>query len=255
MANTYPRTITANLLQTGLVGGGLGYRVVSSVDGSDLIPRTTTGITEPSSKKYKATIAAWDRSWIGTILWEDANGNILAWEDFLDSDPSPLIWSALLSSITTSGSVGLLFKGFLNALGVDSRPKISADVHTGGATIAAVADGVDLSDDDRETIQATKTSVDKLVKGSENIFATGTIVDPSPSTRGFLIMLDAGQTLPDDMRYVKRGLWFNGDPTTTLAPGKNKITGYERRTADTAYVSFTLPWSGIPANGSTFQIG
>jgi hypothetical protein len=48
------------------------------------------------------------------------------------------VWQSLTSGLSTAGSVGLALANFVGALGTDNRPKVSADTHTAGVTVAAV---------------------------------------------------------------------------------------------------------------------
>lgn len=52
------------------------------------------------------------------------------------------IWDQLRSAAFAAGSLGETFKAWMAALGSDSRPKVSADAHTAGATVAAVSGAV-----------------------------------------------------------------------------------------------------------------
>ena len=78
---TYTRPIDASLLATGLVGT-LGYTVLAADKTTVLVARTTAGITEDSaSGQYYASVAGWDTSWSGFIVW-DAEAGTLAKESF-----------------------------------------------------------------------------------------------------------------------------------------------------------------------------
>lgn|GEM_PF-5564876 len=78
---TYTRPISAHLLASGL-GATLGYTVRSAVGGI-LVARTNAGITEDgTSAIYSVSVASWDASWAGRIVW-DAGAGTLAAEDFL----------------------------------------------------------------------------------------------------------------------------------------------------------------------------
>jgi hypothetical protein len=74
------RIFVTNLLQTGLTGT-LGFLILDST-GNTLVGHTVLGIAEEgTSAIYSVSVTPWDDSWSGVIKW-DANGIILAVEDF-----------------------------------------------------------------------------------------------------------------------------------------------------------------------------
>jgi hypothetical protein len=127
---TYTRPISASLLTSGLAGT-LGY-TVRDVVGSILVARTTSGVTEDgSSAIYSASVANWDSSWAGFVIW-DAGAGTLAREDFLaytpggggsvtvagyaaGQDPASLTWAASTRSLTDKAGFSLSSVG-LNAI-------------------------------------------------------------------------------------------------------------------------------------------
>jgi hypothetical protein len=56
----------------GISGLPLAYRVVGA-DGSTLVARTTTGVTEypAGSGLYTVTVPGWDQAWLGRVIWDD----------------------------------------------------------------------------------------------------------------------------------------------------------------------------------------
>lgn len=82
---------------------------------------------------------------VNTKLGSPAGASIASDIAAVKSDTGSIaatVWNALLSALTTAGSIGKSLAAFIAALGSDSRPKVSADAHTSGETVAAVAGSV-----------------------------------------------------------------------------------------------------------------
>lgn len=77
----YTRPVITTLLDSGLVGNGLGVTVFNQF-GAILVTRLTTGITDNGSGNYSVSIPNWNSAWTGIIRW-DNNGTVLAQEDFV----------------------------------------------------------------------------------------------------------------------------------------------------------------------------
>lgn len=261
----------------------ISYQVV--VGGSVVVgPVTGTGVTEGAFGTFTATgsynveIADFDTSWVGRIVWYESTNGILYEEPFTatqSGDSFPTVSGSLDATVSSRQASGIAVtlpdtapNGWIDTPAFAAGATVPA---VAAATVGSYATGQDpatllvasesflgavasaVLTDAEPANQNNPGSLGAVVRSSTGIFATGTVNDTDPSTSSFVISLDDGQALPTDNRYVGLGLWFTR--FANLAPAKQTIGGYELLTSSTARITLQTPFSGTPADASTFEIG